>query len=110
MYARVSTFRVEPAKLEHFARLVRESLLPAVTRQQGYCGGLLLANRSTGKVLTVSLWETAADLTSAEPAGAYRGVLGMLLGVVPGSAVHETYEVSAITGWHPGQANPAAHE
>ena len=38
MYARVSTFRVEPAKLAHFAALVRESLLPAVTRQRGYRG------------------------------------------------------------------------
>ena len=110
MYGRVSTFRVEPAKLDHFAHLVRESLLPAVTRQRGYRGGLLLADRATGKVMAVSLWETAADLQAAEPAGAYRGVLGMLLGVVPGSAVHETFEVSAITGWHPDQANPAAHE
>ena len=92
MYARVSTFRVEPAKLEHFADLVRESLLPAVTRQRGYRGGLLLAERATGRVMAGSLWETA---------GAYSGVPGMLLGVVPGSAVHATYEVGAIAGWHP---------
>ena len=98
MYARVSTFRVEPAKRAHFAGLVRESLLPAVTRQRGYRGGLLLAERATGKVMAVSLWETAADLTAAEPAGAYRGMLGMLPGIVPGPAVHETYEVAASAG------------
>ena len=110
MYARVSTFRVEPARLAHFAAMVRESLLPAVERQRGYRGGLLLADRATGQVMAVSLWETAADLTAAEPAGAYRGVLGMLLGVVPGSALHETYEVRAVAGWHTERANPAAHD
>ena len=110
MYARVSTFRVGPAKLAHFADLVRESLLPAVTRQRGYRGALLLADRATGQVMAVSVWETVADLQAAEPAGAYRGVLGMLLGIVPGSAVHETYEVSAAAGWHPEHTNPAAHQ
>ena len=110
MYARVSTFRVGPAKLAHFARLVRETLLPAVTRQRGYRGGLLLADRATGKVMAVSLWATAADLQAAEPAGAYRGVPGLLLGVVPGSAVYETYEVIATAGWHSERADPAAHE
>ena len=110
MYARMSTFRVEPAKLDHFADLVRESLLPAVTRQQGYLRGLLLVDRATGQVMAVSVWETEADLQAAEPSGAYRGVLGMLLGVVPDSAVHETYEVSAAVGWHTEHANPAAHE
>jgi hypothetical protein len=37
-------------------------------------------------------------------------VLGLLLGVVPDSAVHETYEVSAAAGWQTEHANPAAHE
>ena len=110
MYARVSTFRVEAAKLARFADLVRETLLPAVARQRGYRGGLLLVDRATGKVLAVSVWETAADLQAVEPTGAYRGVLGMLLGVVPGSAVHETYEVRATTGWHTEHTDPATHE
>jgi hypothetical protein len=55
MYSRVSTFRVEPAKLEHFADLVRESLPPAVTQQQGYLRGLLLVDRATGQVMAVSV-------------------------------------------------------
>jgi hypothetical protein len=94
MYARVTAFRVEPAQLDAFADRVRETLAPAVAQQRGHRGGLLLTDRATGKVLAVNPWETDADLQAAEPAGAYREVLGMLLGVVPGSEVHETYEVS----------------
>jgi len=94
MYARVTTFQVEPAKLDEFVGRVRETVALAVTQQRGHRGGLLLTDRATGKVMAVNLWETEADLQAAEPAGAYREVLGVLLGVVPGSEVHETYEVS----------------
>ena len=94
MYARVTAFRVEPAQLDAFAGRVRETLAPAVAQQRGHRGGLLLTDRATGKVLAVNPWETDADLQAAEPAGGYREVLGRLLGVVPGSEVHETYEVS----------------
>ena len=93
MYAQVTTFRVEPGKLDEFAGRVRETLAPAVAQQPGHRGGLLLSDRATGKVLAVSLWETAADLQAAEPGGGYREVLGLLPGVVPGSEVQETYEV-----------------
>ena len=97
VYAQVTTFQVEPGKLDEFAGRVRETLEPAVAQQRGYRGGLLLTDRATGKVLAVSLWETDADLQAAEPAGGYRDVLGLLLGVVPGSEVQETYEVSMRT-------------
>ena len=94
MYARVTTFRVEPAQLDAFAGRVRETLVSAVTQQRGHRGGLLLTDRATGKVMAINLWETESDLQAAEPAGSYREVLGVLLGVVPGSEVQETYEVS----------------
>ena len=109
MYARVLTFQVEPTKVEDFASRVRDTLAPAVAQQQGFSGGLLLTDRRTGKVMTVSLWETEAALLAAEPAGRYQPVLGMLLGVVPGSEVQETYAVSATVGWHTEQATPTAN-
>ena len=73
MYPRVTTFTVEPAKLDAFAGRVRETVAPAVTQQRGHRVGLLLTDPATGKML------------------------GLLLGAVPGSAVQETYEVSVRT-------------
>ena len=94
MYAQVTTFRVEPGKLDEFAGRVRETLAPAVAQQPGHRGGLLLSDRATGKVLAVSLWETEADLQASESeSGYYQEQLGKYEPFFTVPPVRESYEV-----------------
>ena len=64
MYARQTTLQGDPSKIEDFMRFFREQL-PTV-RQQGARGVRLLADRRSGKVMVVSLWESPEAAQGAE--------------------------------------------
>jgi hypothetical protein len=53
MYARVTTFQIEPVKLDEALEVSRNSILPAKKQQQGFQGILSLVDRQMGKA---TLW------------------------------------------------------
>ena len=56
MFARVTQLAISPERLEQGHRAIEEHLIPALTMQIGYSGGLMLANPE-GEMLAVTLWE-----------------------------------------------------
>lgn len=61
-HALVREFEVEPAKLDAGMELAKSTLLPAVRELPGFQGGFWLADRSTGKAITVLLvYEASLD-------------------------------------------------
>jgi len=62
MYARVVTAQVPPASLDEGIKLWKESVMPAVKSQKGFNSGKLLVNRTTGKIVTVGLWNSEAEM------------------------------------------------
>ena len=71
MHARVTTGTVRLEQLDEFIQSLRESLIPAAERQQGYREFLLLTDRASGRVVGITLWETEQDLRASEEAGGY---------------------------------------
>jgi hypothetical protein len=65
VFARVSEFEARPEQLDEMHREGVEHILPALQMQHGFNGGLVLADRNSGKVLAVTLWESeqAMDIT-----------------------------------------------
>jgi hypothetical protein len=65
VFARVSEFEARPERLDEMHREGVEHILPALQMQHGFNGGLVLADRKSGKVLAVTLWESeqAMDIT-----------------------------------------------
>jgi hypothetical protein len=65
VFARVSEVEARPERLDEMHREGVEHILPALQMQHGFKGGLVLANRKSGKVLAVTLWESeqAMDIT-----------------------------------------------
>jgi quinol monooxygenase YgiN len=59
MYARSTTMRIAPGAVDELVAVVREEILPLVTRQEGCIGLSLLVDRSTGRCITTSAWQTA---------------------------------------------------
>jgi len=45
-----------------------EHVLPALEMQDGFSGGLVLADRQSGKVLAVTLWESEQAMDATEDA------------------------------------------
>jgi heme-degrading monooxygenase HmoA len=65
MYARNVTVQNAPDKLDEVIQLWRESVVPSLKQQKGFKRAYLLVERSTGKVRTMGLWETEADLQAS---------------------------------------------
>ena len=86
MHARVSTRQIQSGQMDEAVRILRDQTQPVVLGQSGFKEGLVLADRNTGKLITISLWETEADLRANDPPG-YVDAVGA------GPVTREVYEV-----------------
>ena len=100
MFARVTQLAVNPERLQQGRHAVEEHVVPALRMQAGYNGGLLLGNPESGKVLTVSLWETEQAMHATDEASYWFCTFGAE--AAGGTAVDvETYEVYRARLTHP---------
>ncbi len=76
MFARVSEFEARPEQLDKMKREGVEHVLPALRIQEGFNGGLVLANRRSGKVLAVALWESEQAMDATEEAAHWLRAFG----------------------------------
>lgn len=73
MYARVNTFQGKPEAVDAAVQDVRSNVLPAVQQIPGNAGFISLVDRTTGKAIGITLWETEdAMRQSEEPASGIR--------------------------------------
>ena len=71
MYARVTTTQFSPYRLEEAIGVIRDHTVPAAQKQDGFKGYLLLVDRSTGKGITITLWEEEQDRDVSGPESYY---------------------------------------
>lgn len=94
MHARMSTSPIQPGKIDEAIAIYRDSVVPAARQLQGFKGGLLLTDRNGGKVISISLWETEADMKAGETSGYYQANRAKLAHLVTGTHTREIYEVN----------------
>jgi heme-degrading monooxygenase HmoA len=68
MFARVTTLQGAPDRVEDGIRAVREQVIPAAKEMRGFKGILALADRSTGKMLGITLWDSEDSMRESEEA------------------------------------------
>jgi len=68
VFARVSTFQGSPENFDAANQQARETVLPAARQMSGFKGMLMLGDRSTGKGLAITLWESEEALRASEDA------------------------------------------
>ncbi len=93
-YARVLTTTAQPGKMDEGMQIVRDTALPAARQQPGFKGGLWLLDRSTGKIMSITLWATEADLLAGESSGYYQAQIAKVAHVLATQVVREAYEVA----------------
>lgn len=93
MHARVTSVQIQPDKMDEVLSIWRESVLPAAKPLQGFKGALLLNNRETGKGMSLTLWETEADMKAVESSGVFQQMLAKFTPHFAGQPVVEHYEV-----------------
>jgi heme-degrading monooxygenase HmoA len=65
MFARVSTLKGSPDRIDEAARMLQEQAVPFIRQLSGFQGAYWLADRQTGKVLTVALWESEETMRTS---------------------------------------------
>jgi heme-degrading monooxygenase HmoA len=93
MYARVSIGQYQPGKWDEGIQIHRMSINPAAKQQHGFKGVITLLDRTTGKGMTISLWETEADMQAGISSGYYQEQLAKVMPLLIGASQRETYEV-----------------
>ena len=66
MFARVTTMQGPPQRIDETARGLEERAVPFVRQLSGFKGAYWLANRQSGKVLAVALWESEEAMRASE--------------------------------------------
>src|SRR5262249_17766221 len=69
MFARVTTVRSDPGKMEQGIANFKEWVAPMARTAPGYAGIALLVDRDTGDGFGVPYWDTVADLNAAGQLG-----------------------------------------
>ncbi len=68
MFARVSTSEGRPEQADELVHTALENVLPQPKRYDRFNGALALADRGSGKVLTILLWESEEAMRASEEA------------------------------------------
>ena len=68
MIARISTLQAPPQGLEAGIASVGDQVFPAVQHMAGFKGIVAFADRSSGKLMAITLWESEDDLRASEEA------------------------------------------
>ncbi len=94
MYARITNTKHDPYRIDEAIEIVRQRVLPAAKQQKGYHGYIMLVERSTGKTLTITLWEGEEELTmTGENSGYYRDAISQVVPLLTSEPFVEDYEV-----------------
>lgn len=70
MFARITRFKGDPARVEDGIFLLHEQVIPRARQREGMHHGYWMVDRSTGEAAVLSLWETEEAMHASETAAA----------------------------------------
>jgi hypothetical protein len=94
MYARVTTTQFSPYRLDESIQIAKEQVVPAAQQQSGFKGYLMLVDRSTGKGITITLWEGEEDRqVTGQNSSYYRDAIGKIVPLLEAAPQVEDLEL-----------------
>ena len=95
MHARVATVQVQPGKTQEAIDIYKNSVVPAAKEQKGFQGAYLMTDASSGKAISITVWDSEADMMAGESSsGYYQEQIGKFGSLFAGPPVLEHYELS----------------
>jgi len=95
MFARLTSFQGRTDKFNKAVKMWKEIDTPDYKQLKGYRGAYLLADRDTGKGVSMTLWDNKEDAIAEEQSGHYDKSKDMYKDFLIGPTVREGYEVVA---------------
>ena len=71
MYVRAANVSIRPGKMQEVIDLHNDSLIPAAKAQKGWQGSYLMTDAGGGKILSITVWESEADMLASESGSGY---------------------------------------
>ena len=94
MHARVVTIQIQPGKMQEAIDLYG-GVVPAARGQKGFQGAYMMTDAGSGKALSITVWESEADMLAGESSsGYYQEQLAKFGSLMVGSPNLDHYEVS----------------
>ena len=94
MHARTVSGQLQPDKITEAIDIYRDSIAPAAKEQKGCEGVLFLTDPATGKFVSISLWETEADMAAGEASGYLKEQIAKAAPTFADPPATERFEVS----------------
>ena len=96
MYARVTTAQYQNAgAIDEGAQIYRDAMLPSTQQLKSFKDVITLGDRSTGKAMVITFWETEADAQAAITSGFVREQSAKFAHLLSGAPapISEVFEV-----------------
>ena len=97
MHARVSTLQIDPGKIDDAIAGLEQNDVPMFKSLDGFKGFSLMIDRSSGKVIGLSYWESEEALQASEDAGKEARARAADTGGASAEPQVERYEVAIDT-------------
>ena len=94
MHARVLNYIGHFGRTQEIVQVFHEKIVPAAQQQPGFVGGALFSDEATGKVLTISFWDTEAAMVRGEADGYLQNLLALTRRLAASEPTVEHYAVS----------------
>ena len=95
MFTRVTMNQIKPDQIEAAVRTFRDMVGPASKKMKGFKGSYFLADRKTGKILGVALWNKKEDLEASDKVAAEIRSQIWHASAAPSTGTVEIYEVAS---------------
>lgn len=94
MYARSTTIQAQPASIDAGMAHVRDTVMPALEHLDGYTGLSLLVDRSSGRCIATSAWQSEEAMRGS--AEAIRPVRDRAAAIFGGSGEVQEWEIATL--------------
>ena len=95
MHVRAATVQIQSGKMQEIIDIYNGSVISAAKAQKGFQGAYLMTDASSGKALSITIWDSEADMMAGESSGGYyQEQIGKFASVFAGPPELEHYELS----------------
>ena len=94
MFARVSTILGKPERVEEGIRNYKEEMIPSAKKMTGFKQALFLVDRKTGKMVSITFWDTEKNLRESTSAADKLRAQGVQHSGTSQPPIVEIYEVA----------------
>ena len=95
MHVRAASVQIQPGKMQEAIDIYNGSVVEGAKAQKGFQGAYLMTDAASGKALSITVWESEADMLAGESSGGYYSEqIGKFASVFDGTPSLEHYELS----------------